>query len=133
MTPVFGDTSFYIALLSPRDTWHRQATAISRSSSRPVLLTDFVLLEVANMYSASARRNEVASFIFALRSDPTVTIVPATRDLFDRGLALFRGRRDKDWSLTDCASFVVMGDYGAAEALSSDQHFEQAGFTILLK
>jgi predicted nucleic acid-binding protein len=133
MTPVFADTSFYIALLSPRDAWHAQATQVSRSLARPVLLSDFVLLEVANMYSASPRRGDVAAFIAALRRDSSVTIVPATRDLLDRGLALFSSRLDKEWSLTDCTSFVVMQDHAVTEALSSDHDFEQAGFTILLK
>lgn len=133
MTPVFADTSFYVALLSPRDAWHTQATAFSRSISGPVLLTDFVVLEIANMYSATPRRDEVAAFIMALRIDSSVTIIPATRDLLDRGLSLFRSRRDKEWSLTDCTSFVVMQDHAVTEALTSDHHFAQAGFTILLK
>jgi uncharacterized protein len=46
---------------------------------------------------------------------------------------LFNHRPDKDWSLTDCVSFVVMDDMGLREALSPDHHFEQAGFAILLK
>jgi len=39
---------------------------------------------------------------------------------------------DKDWSLTDCASFVVMGERGLTHALSADRHFAQAGFVALL-
>ncbi|HUE70363.1 MAG TPA: PIN domain-containing protein [Pirellulaceae bacterium] len=133
MTPIFADTSYYIALLSPRDAWHAQAVAFSRSISGPVLVTDFVVLEIANMYSATPRRDEVAAFIMALRIDSSVTIIPATRDLLDRGLSLYRSRRDKEWSLTDCTSFVVMQDHAVTEALTSDHHFEQAGFMILLK
>ena len=41
-------------------------------------------------------------------------------------------RLDKDWSLTDCISFIVMRRRGLTDALTSDHHFEQAGFTILL-
>ena len=37
------------------------------------------------------------------------------------------------WSLTDCISFMVMDDEGLKEALTADRHFEQAGFTALLK
>jgi hypothetical protein len=44
-----------------------------------------------------------------------------------------RERSDKDWSLTDCISFAVMEDEGIHEALTGDQHFEQAGFRALLK
>jgi hypothetical protein len=42
-------------------------------------------------------------------------------------------RPDKDWSLIDCISFVVMEEEGIQEALTADQHFEQAGFTALLR
>jgi predicted nucleic acid-binding protein len=37
------------------------------------------------------------------------------------------------WSLVDCASFVVMRQQGIVEALTTDHHFEQAGFVRLLK
>jgi predicted nucleic acid-binding protein len=42
-------------------------------------------------------------------------------------------RPDKDWSLTDCISFVVMENQDITEALTADRHFVQAGFTALLK
>jgi uncharacterized protein len=68
-----------------------------------------------------------------LEADQSVTIVPASDDLFRRGVDLYRQRPDKDWPLTDCLSFVVMNDHGATEALTGDHHFEQAGFQALLK
>lgn len=46
---------------------------------------------------------------------------------------LFQRRSDKTWSLVDCASFVVMQERGTMEALTTDIHFEQAGFVRLLK
>jgi predicted nucleic acid-binding protein len=48
-------------------------------------------------------------------------------------LDLYRRRPDKAWSVTDCISFVVMEGDGIREALTGDQHFEQAGFVALLK
>ena len=54
-------------------------------------------------------------------------------ELFASGSDLYAQRLDKDWSLTDCISFVVMRERGIAEALTADHHFEQAGFTILLR
>ena len=53
--------------------------------------------------------------------------------MFERGLDLFVNRPDKEWSLTDCISFVVMREHGLTEALTADHHFEQAGFVRLLK
>jgi predicted nucleic acid-binding protein len=67
-----------------------------------------------------------------MRSSDSVEIVPASRELFEAAFALYSGRADKDWGLTDCSSFVTMTDRGIAQALTVDQHFEQAGFRALL-
>jgi uncharacterized protein len=69
----------------------------------------------------------------SLRSDPNALIVPASPELFQRGYDLYARRPDKDWSLTDCTSFVVMKEQGLTDALTTDHHFEQAGFQMLLK
>jgi hypothetical protein len=58
--------------------------------------------------------------------------VPASEEVFERGLGLYRSRPDKEWSLTDCISFVVMQEQGIGEALTADRHFTQAGFVALL-
>lgn len=52
---------------------------------------------------------------------------------FDAALDLYSRRLDKGWSFTDCLSFLVMQRYGITDALTSDHHFEQAGFTALLR
>ena len=51
---------------------------------------------------------------------PSITIVPATRKLLEDGIYLYRYRRDKDWPLTDCISFVVMEDEKITDALTGD-------------
>jgi predicted nucleic acid-binding protein len=62
-----------------------------------------------------------------------MTIVPITPSLFDKALQLYERSSDKAWSLTDCASFVVMRERKIIDALSFDHHFEQAGFRALLR
>lgn len=133
MKAVFADTSFYVALLSPRDTHHARAESIARTIQGPVVTTEYVLLEVATFFSATAHRATFLELLQVLENDPATTIVPCSADLWQRGLSLFADRMDKDWSLTDCISFVVMHDLELREALTTDHHFEQAGFVALLK
>jgi predicted nucleic acid-binding protein len=64
--------------------------------------------------------------------DPRVILIRPSLDLFNRGLVFYSQRRDKDWSLTDCISFVVMEERGVTEALATDRDFKQAGFVTLL-
>ena len=132
MNAVFADTSFYLAVLNPRDLAHAKALQVGDSLHRPVVLTDFILLELGNALSSVGQRELFSRLVPSLRSRPNVRIVPATRDLLDRGLDLFSRRRDKEWSLTDCISFVVMREEGLTDALTTDHHFKQAGFRVLL-
>ena len=83
--------------------------------------------------AAPRQRPVFLTLLDSLQSDPRVTIVPPTQALFQQGIVLYEGRSDKEWSLTDCISFVVMQQMQLIEALTGDSHFEQAGFRALLK
>jgi predicted nucleic acid-binding protein len=91
-----------------------------------------VLLEFANAISASRARERFERVLARLRSESDATIIAPEPGLFDRGCQLYISRPDKEWSLTDCISFVVMECEGLSDALTADRHFEQAGFRALL-
>ncbi len=133
MRTVFADTSFYVAAMSARDVNHDQARALGRGFRGRVVTTEYVLLEVATFFCMGANRVVFLDLLRSLQNDPHVDLVPASADLWRRGIEFFASRTDKDWSLTDCISFVVMHDRGLIEALTFDHHFEQAGFSTLLK
>jgi predicted nucleic acid-binding protein len=59
-------------------------------------------------------------------------IIPADTVLLAEGWDLYRSRPDKEWSLTDCISIVLMQKERIEEVFTSDHHFEQAGFGKLL-
>jgi hypothetical protein len=61
------------------------------------------------------------------------SILPSSTDLGQRGLRLFADRMDKDWSLTDCISFVMMHQHELQAAVTTERHFEQAGSVAPLK
>jgi len=68
-----------------------------------------------------------------LREAPDCEIVSFSSDIFEEAQSFYDQHRDKQWTLTDCTSFVVMRERGIADALTGDHHFEQAGFVALLK
>ena len=132
MKAVFADTSYYIALLSKRDEHHRVAVDYTASLDGTFVTTAWVLTELANFLSRRANRTLFVSLLRDLQNDDRVEIIPPGPLLFDRGIALYESRGDKDWSLTDCISFVAMGQRGVTDALTVDRHFEQAGFNRVL-
>ena len=90
-------------------------------------------MEVADGLASTPARREVRQFFKDLGSDPMVKIIESDERLGRRGLALYDAHPDKEWSLTDCISFVVMEDEAPTNALTGDKHFEQAGFVALLR
>jgi predicted nucleic acid-binding protein len=62
-----------------------------------------------------------------------VTVIPQSRRTFSRSLAFYKARPDKGYSLTDCGSMLVMRERRLSAALATDRHFEQEGFTALLR
>jgi predicted nucleic acid-binding protein len=133
MRIVFADTSFYVAALSMRDVNHARSEAVGRGFRGRVVSTEYVLLEVATFFCEAPHRAVFLGLLHTLQNDPEITIVPSSADLWQRGVALFAARPDKDWSLTDCISFVVMQERGITDALTADHHFVQAWFVALLK
>jgi len=130
---VFADTFFYLALLSRDSAARARAQQVSAGIRARTVTTSFVLIEVANALSAAAHRRFYLSLSRRLTTSPNVAVIAASQDLFERGQALYASRPDKDWSLTDCISFIVMRERGISQALTGDHHFEQAGFAALLK
>jgi hypothetical protein len=133
MTPAFADTFLFLAMLIPGSYRHAEAIQWLSNSRRPLVLSEWILTELADGLCQHASQNRYVMLEGRLRNDRRITIVPASADLFSRGSALYARRPDKDWSLTDCISFVVMQDLAIADALTADHHFEQAGFVALLR
>jgi predicted nucleic acid-binding protein len=132
----FLDSSYVIALAQATDEHHPKAMELAVSVERQkigLVTTREVLLEVGSALSKARVRRDAIRLIDSLQTSARVEIVPLTEEVVDRGWNLFRQRTDKDWSWTDCISFVVMSERGLTGALTSDQHFEQAGFAALLR
>ena len=134
MKTVFADTGYWIALLNPKDDWHGRAIETSRALGKCRLVTtEMVLDELLAALSKVPVRGLVISGTDAIRRNPNTEVMPQTSIQFSEAFDLYRSMPDKEWSLTDCASFVLMRQRGISEALAHDHHFEQAGFTALLR
>ena len=135
MTRVFVDTAAWLALLNTRDALHPSAQAVFaqlRAAKTQFVTSEFVFLELANALSAPAFRRKTAAFVDGLRLSAAVEIAAPDTVLLAAGWDLYRARPDKEWSLTDCVSFVIMQQAAITIAFTADHHFEQAGFTKLL-
>jgi predicted nucleic acid-binding protein len=132
MSEVFADAVYYIGLLNPSDQFHAAAVDATLNLRRRIITTIWVLIEVADALSSPLVRQRTHVFLTRIASDPNTTVILDSARRYDRGLALFGSRGDKEWSLTDCISFEVMKEHGIAEALTGDHHFVQAGYRALL-
>ena len=136
MTTVFADSGHWIALLHPRDQMHEQAKAVVAGlGSVAIVTTQMALAEVLNHLSREGERLRTLAvqMVQALEDNPAVEIIPQTDAQFRAALQRYASRSDQRWSLTDCASFLVMEQRNLTQALAYDRDFEQAGFVALLR
>ena len=136
MRAVFVDTTYWIALANRKDRLHTAAVSLAsglRGAKR--YTTQEVLGEVLTGFSrlGEGMRQRAIKLVRALESDPDVIVIPQSARSFSEGLRLYEKRPDKSYSLQDCISMNAMRSHGITEVLTSDHHFEQEGFTILLK
>jgi predicted nucleic acid-binding protein len=130
---IFVDTGYLLALLNPRDELFKRAQNWAAAIQEPLITTEYVLWELVNTFSAPIDRPKAHAAVAEIRSSPSWELVDASPDLFAGGLTFHQERPDKDWSLTDCISFVVMQQRSVQRALAYDHHFEQAGFEALMR
>jgi len=134
--PVFVDTAAWLALINKSDALHEKAKRIRNKLVRErgqFLLTDYIVVEIANALSRVPFRQTAVQIISLIQSSANTMVVRIDKEIFAEAWRLYSERLDKEWSFTDCTSFIVMNRMGLTDAFTSDHHFEQAGFNILLK
>ena len=133
---VFADSGYWTALARVNDALHEKALAVAENfSARRIITSEMVLVEFLNnlsKYGATNRRLAVDT-IRQLISDPNVEIVPQTSQQFMAAMDRYGERLDQRWSVTDCASFLIMERRDIQEALAHDRDFVAAGFAALLR
>lgn len=133
---LFLDAAYLIALAVSRDQHHERAMALRdelKSSPKRLVTTRAVALEVGDALAKARYRPAAVQLLRGFERDPNVEVVPISEELYGRAFQLYKERRDKEWGITDCISFVVMQDRGLTSALTTDEHYQQAGFRALLR
>ena len=132
----FLDTSYAIALSSFTDDYHHKALVIAqqlKASKTPLVTTRAIILEIGNALSKQKYRSKSIKLLSSLEKDKTVTVIPLSEILYQKAFQLYCQRNDKNWGIVDCISFIVMEERRITEALTTDIHFQQAGFRALLR
>lgn len=138
MNRIFVDTSGWGNLVDTLQKFHAETKAIylsAKENGSRLVTTNYVIAELVALLSSPMRipRTRSIKFIESIKSSALVDIVHIDEDTDAKSWDLLKNRADKSWSLVDCSSFVVMQENKIVEALTTDHHFEQAGFIRLLK
>lgn len=136
MKSVFVDTFYWIAVVVPGDQWKARADkARTDLGSARLITTDEMLTEFLAAISAGGDliRVQGVRMVEAILANANIKVLPQSRGSFLAGLRLYRDRPDKGYSLTDCISMNAMRTEGLTDVLTNDHHFEQEGFTVLVR
>ena len=138
MSDIFVDTSGWAELIDPSLKHHTLAAKIyrqARQQHRQLITSNYIITELVALLTSPLRipRKQTIEFINSLKNSPSVEIVHINATLDTQTWQLLIQREDKNWSLVDCSSFMIMRQRHLMEALTTDHHFEQAGFIRLLK
>ena len=136
MSVVFADAGYWTAIQNADDELHDVAQkAIDKLVQSRIVTTQMALVEFLNHMNrlGQYRRTIAVNTVRGLKNNPSVDIVQQTEEQYDAAVERYASRPDQRWSVTDCASFLLMEQRGITEALAYDRDFEQAGFTTLLR
>lgn len=132
MQEYFADAWYLIALANRFDGDHHAARRLEAFTARhPVVTHDAVLTEVLTFFSGAGPHTRQVAVTLVRRVLKELHVEPAGRELFTLALDLYDARRDKEYSLVDCMSMVVMRQRGITHVLTNDHHFRQEGFTVV--
>ena len=135
---VFADTSGWANLVDKTQPQFEVAARLYRDIRQRglrMVTTNYVMIELVALLTSPLRlpRKRIIAVIDGIRTSPYFEVIQVDTVLDKNAWQLLKQRPDKEWSLVDCASFVVMQQRGIVEALTTDHHFEQAGFVRLLR
>jgi len=134
MRALFVDTAGWVMMADGSDPLHRKGcTARDEHLKRRGVLvtTDYVIDETLTLLRMRLGLDTARRFWWMISESARVELETISPDRAHRAREWFFSWQDKDFSFTDCTSFVTMKDLGLVRTLTSDHHFVQAGFDIV--
>jgi uncharacterized protein len=132
MNPVFVDTGYLLALEIANDQHHQAAVQHWQrivTTIPPLVTTSYVFDEVVTFFNSRGHHAKAVQIGNDLLRSASLQLIHVDERLFYEGWTYLQQHQDKDYSLTDCISFVVMQRLSISTAFAFDRHFAQAGFT----
>ena len=129
MRTVLLDTSGIVAAMNNRDANHEKAKQIFHQLAEEnsvLLITNYVRAETYALLLQRAGKKITLNFL-ADKSWVTEWVDPEDEE---KAVNILYQYEDKDFSLTDATSFVIMKRLGIKEAVYFDRHFRQYGIHL---
>lgn len=133
MASVFVDTGGWMACADSMDPAHARACAArdaALKAGRALITTDYVVDETLTLIRLRLGLTAAETWWQQINGSRRLRWERVDTERFDRARDLFFQYRDKDFSFTDCTSFVVMRELKLTAALTTDRHFRQMGFQM---
>lgn len=134
MRGVFVDTAGWMACADGGDPAHARSRAArdgALEAGHALVTTDFVVDETLTLLRVRLGVKAAEAWWQQVDRSPRLRWERIDSDRFEKARHIFFQYRDKDFSFTDCTSFVVMREARLTHALTTDRHFRQMGFQLL--
>jgi len=131
---LFVDTGAWLAVIDPKDQYHRPASASYRQAlqgHRHLVTTNLVVAETYVNLRRSLSHAAAVGFLDTIEQSSRIECVWSSPDLEDRARQILRQYADQDFSYVDAVSFALMQEMEITEAFAFDRHFATAGFVCV--
>jgi predicted nucleic acid-binding protein len=133
---VLIDTSGFLSLWDASDHYHKRAVQLQAELNRKAqrfLTTDYIVDETTTLLLVRHSHAAAADFLETVVTSEALQLQWIDSDRFHEAASFFTRHDDKHLSFTDCVSFVLMHELKLRDCFTTDHHFRQAGFNVLLE
>ncbi len=134
MKALFVDTGAWMAMADATDPAHlgsRRARDECLHARGILLTTDYIMDEALTLIRMRLGLRAASDWWHQIEGSSRLRWEWIDPTRADKARTWFFQRKDKDFSFTDCTSFVVMTELRVRRALTTDHHFRQGGFEIV--